>query len=204
MDRDCMDKLKRVSRRMELQTDVDALDLFQEGCLRLWQTGLMSSAYGAMKEFQRKEMAERDAVRDAAQCHKQLRWSSRSFEGLDIAIDTLDAEQQSMVREWLDGVSLSAIGHTRGLHNKTIKRRLAAAFTAIAVWCGMEGINLEACFPVLERLLPKGIRFRDGKYVACAGHSGKVYLGTYDSLEQASEARRRWPGDFVTSPLDAM
>ena len=163
----------------------------------------MKGAIGAMKQFVRKEFEDRLARRELIHVWHQLRRTSREFAGLEEAMKTLTERQRRITQAWLSGLSQNAIARQEGIKHPSIWKVLVTAFTAIAAWCGRSSLNLKAVFPGVERLLPRGIRFRDGKYLAYASKCGRyVHLGCYDSLEQAIEARRRWPAGFVQSPLD--
>lgn len=210
---ECHRKIERLASRIAKTNALDQADLLQIGLIKLWETSILKSAIGAMKEFARKERRERDAIMEYALCRKQLRRSCRSFDDLDQHISRLTEREQSIIKAWMLGMSLSEIGRQEGQHNKTIKLTLIKAFNCIAA--SIKGvsrdrknreniIDVSALFPVITKLLPNGIRMRDGRFLAYAGHAGKIYLGTFDSLEQAVEARRRWPAEFVTSPLDVL
>ena len=199
-----MAALKRIAGSMGRRTATDRLDLFQEGVLELLRRGTMKGAIGAMKQFVRKEIAERLGRKELTIVHGQLKRSARMFEGLDDALKVLTERQRRITLAWLQNSSMSEIGRQEGIKHPSIRKVLVTAFTAIAAWCGKESINLEAVFPGTLRLLPRGVHFRGGKYLACASKCGRyIHLGSYDSLEQATEARRR-PGDFVKSPLDVL
>ena len=196
--------LKRIASRISRCTGFDALDIFQEGSLSLWESGTMHGAIAGMRKYVRQELRERTARKELFHCWRHLGMTTRSFDGLGDALKHLTDRQRRIVSMWLDGLNLAAIGRAESCHAKTIKRVLITAFSAIAAWCGKEQINVEVVFPDVMRMLPKGIQLRNGNFRVSAGSRGRVYLGTYDSLEQAIEARRRWPGDFVTSPLDRL
>ena len=197
--------LKRIAGSMGRRTATDRLDLFQEGVLELLRRGTMKGAIGAMKQFVRKEMAERHGCKELMIVHGQLKRSSRMFAGLDKALQHLTERQRRITLSWLQNASLSEIARQEGIKHPSVRKVLVTAFTSIAAWCGKESINLEAVFPGTLRLLPRGVRFRCGKYLAYASKCGRyVHLGCYDSLEQAVEARRRWPAGFVTSPWDVL
>lgn len=194
-------RLRYMAVAMWRQCGIDAEDLFQEGVLGVVNKFAVGDTIGhainyarwAMQTAISREMSHRDSVKAAIDTYSMVRGTSRTFEELRDHFGSLSPTERQFMNCWLDGESLTAIARTYGKRNAgAVKKVLISAAVKIANSLG-EYANVDVMFPVLARLLPKGISRVNGKFTAkvCSGGE-KRYVGSFATVDKAVEAREKF------------
>jgi RNA polymerase sigma factor (sigma-70 family) len=181
----------RVAKKHRLEFE----DLYQEGMCAILAIkrdceigyALKLAAY-AIHDAAAVFRLNRRTLREAAKVWNLMRRTTRTFEGLEACLSGLPPFEEHVMRLWLEGKSNTRIAKMLGTDHQRIKRTVNKASGQIAKCLGRQ-LDVSHLWPVISTGLPIGVRCQRGRFVASAGAGGRVYLGTFDTVEEAVAAR---------------
>jgi RNA polymerase sigma factor (sigma-70 family) len=187
-----------VASRVAKKHNLEFEDLYQEGMCAILELGkdctrgyaLKLAAY-AIHDYAAAHRLNRRTLREAAKVWNLMRRTTRTFEGLEACLSGLPPFEEHVMRLWLEGKSNTRIAKMLGTDHQRIKRTVNKSSGQIAKCLGRQ-LHVAHLWPVISTGLPIGVRCQRGRFVASAGAGGKVYLGTFDTVEDATEARRQY------------